>query len=216
MWLFWLPIVNQPFFEKNALQVRDRLGPKLGFGGSLDLDSLQEIIGIPYAFRWGWISILDRSGVLLKTQIAPHTARTMSPWLKFIHDLSTFIPVDDELLTLWPIRTTLPPVFMMIHQPRAQQEPPRHWPRRQKKPQWNDGVVTERILKYWAFCNYWAFSTCNIRFLSVVMFSLLFFQKFWLPIGLHSSCSVRPTAGGTCQKCSTKHHDWVYNPTVYN
>ena len=43
------------------LQVRDRLGPKLGFRGSLNLISQQEIIGILSSFRWGSISILDRS-----------------------------------------------------------------------------------------------------------------------------------------------------------
>ena len=32
-------------------------------------------------------------------------------------------------------------------------------------------------------------------------------QKFQLPIGVHSSCSIRPTAGRTCQKCFIKDHD---------
>ena len=54
-------IVNQPFFKNNTLQVRKALGPTLGFWGSLDLNSLQEIIGIHVSFRWGSISILDHS-----------------------------------------------------------------------------------------------------------------------------------------------------------
>ena len=28
---------------------------------------------------------------------------------------------------------------------------------------------------------------------------LVFFQKFWLPMGLHSICSISPTASRTCQ-----------------
>ena len=32
---------------------------------------------------------------------------------------------------------------------------------------------------------------------SVPMFCQVFFWKFWLPIGLHSSCSISPTASGT-------------------
>ena len=47
---------------------------------------------------------------------------------------------------------------------------------------------------------------------SVVIFCFLFFWKFHLPIGLHNSCSIRPTAGGTCQKCSKKFHNWVDAP----
>ena len=39
------------------------------------------------------------------------------------------------------------------------------------------------------------------------MFCFVFFQKFRLPIGLHNSCSIIRTADGTCQKCSTKHHE---------
>ena len=42
----------------------------------------------------------------------------------------------------------------------------------------------------------WFFSS----FLSVIL---------WLPIGLHSSCSISPMASGTCQKWLTKYHDWV-------
>ena len=47
---------------------------------------------------------------------------------------------------------------------------------------------------------------------SVVMFSFSFFWKFWLPNGLHNSCSISQTAGGTCQKCFTKYHDCVDAP----
>ena len=43
------------------LQVRDPLGPNLGFRGSLDPNSSLEIVGIHGTFRWGWNSILDRS-----------------------------------------------------------------------------------------------------------------------------------------------------------
>ena len=39
-----------------------------------------------------------------------------------------------------------------------------------------------------------------------------FFLKFRLPMGLHSSCRISSTASGTCQKCSTKYHDWVDAP----
>ena len=36
-----------------------------------------------------------------------------------------------------------------------------------------------------------------------------FFTTYhWLPIGLHSSSSISPTAGETFQKCSSKYHDW--------
>ena len=44
------------------------------------------------------------------------------------------------------------------------------------------------------------------------MFGFVFFWKFRFKIGLHSSCSISPTAGGTCQKCFTKHHDSVDAP----
>ena len=30
--------------------------------------------------------------------------------------------------------------------------------------------------------------------------NVVFFRKIQLPIGLHSNCSISPTAGGTCQK----------------
>ena len=43
------------------LQVRKPLGPKLGFRGSLDPNSLQKIDKVNRSFRWGSISILDRS-----------------------------------------------------------------------------------------------------------------------------------------------------------
>jgi len=42
-------------------------------------------------------------------------------------------------------------------------------------------------------------------FLSFATFYFVFFRKFRLPIGLHSSCSISPTAGGTCQKLYTKY-----------
>ena len=44
--------------------------------------------------------------------------------------------------------------------------------------------------------------------LYVVMFCFVFCQKFWLPVGLHSNCSISPTASGTCQKCFTKYRNW--------
>ena len=34
----------------------------------------------------------------------------------------------------------------------------------------------------------------------------VFFRKFRLPFGLHSSCSISPKADGTCKK----HHEWGY------
>ena len=43
---------------------------------------------------------------------------------------------------------------------------------------------------------------CGVR--SVVMFYFVFFRKFRLPIGLHSSCNISPTANGTFQICFTK------------
>ena len=39
-------------------------------------------------------------------------------------------------------------------------------------------------------------------------FCFVIFPKFRLPVGLHSSCSISLLAGGTCQKCSTKHCEW--------
>ena len=51
-------------------------------------------------------------------------------------------------------------------------------------------------------------STRTLRFVPLVMmFCFVFCHKFWLPVGLHISCSIRPTAGGTCQKCFTKHRN---------
>ena len=41
---------------------------------------------------------------------------------------------------------------------------------------------------------------------SVVMFCYVFFLTFRLPIGLHSSCCMSPTASGSFQKCLTKYH----------
>ena len=58
----------------------------------------------------------------------------------------------------------------------------------------------------------WQISSCTmwgVRDHSVAMFSFVFFRMFRIPIGLHNSCSISPTAGETCQKCSTKYHDWV-------
>ena len=37
---------------------------------------------------------------------------------------------------------------------------------------------------------------------------VFFLKKFNLPIGLHSSCNISPTAWGTFQKCFTKRDDW--------
>ena len=39
---------------------------------------------------------------------------------------------------------------------------------------------------------------------SVMMLCVLFFLKFQLPIGQHSSCCISPTAGGTFKKSLTK------------
>ena len=47
---------------------------------------------------------------------------------------------------------------------------------------------------------------CGVR--SVVIFCFVFLWKFWLPIGLHSSCNISSTASGTFQKYFTKYHDW--------
>ena len=46
---------------------------------------------------------------------------------------------------------------------------------------------------------------CGVH--SIEVFCSVFFQKFLLPIGLHGSCSISPTAGGACQKCSTNYHN---------
>ena len=46
---------------------------------------------------------------------------------------------------------------------------------------------------------------CGVH--SVAMFCFILFRKFWLPIGLHISCNICPTASGTFQKCYTKYHD---------
>ena len=43
------------------LQVRKPPGPKLGFRGSLEPNSLLESDKVHRTFRWGWNSILDRS-----------------------------------------------------------------------------------------------------------------------------------------------------------
>ena len=39
---------------------------------------------------------------------------------------------------------------------------------------------------------------------SFAMFCLVFSQKFRLPVGLHSSCSISPMSSGTCKKYLTK------------
>ena len=41
---------------------------------------------------------------------------------------------------------------------------------------------------------------------SVVKFCFALDMKFWLPIGLHSSCSISPPASGTCENFMTKYH----------
>ena len=46
------------------------------------------------------------------------------------------------------------------------------------------------------------FTLCFVP--SVAMCCFVFCQKFRLPVGLHSSCSISQTA---CEKCFTKHHD---------
>ena len=61
------------------------------------------------------------------------------------------------------------------------------------------------LLSVWHEVNYSPITDCVIH--SVVMFCFVSCQKFRLPVGLHSSCSISPTAGGTCQKSSTKYHD---------
>ena len=59
--------------------------------------------------------------------------------------------------------------------------------------------LTERF-EFSGFCTMWGVP-------SYAMFCIVFFRKFQLPIGLHSICSISQTAGGTCQKSSTKHHE---------
>ena len=49
------------------------------------------------------------------------------------------------------------------------------------------------------------YTLCGVP--SVTMCCFVSFQNFGLPIRLHSSCSISPTAGGTCQICLTKHRD---------
>ena len=51
---------------------------------------------------------------------------------------------------------------------------------------------------------------CDVR--PVAIFCFVTFLKFQLPIERHNSCRTNPTACGTCQKCYTKHHDWVDAP----
>ena len=46
---------------------------------------------------------------------------------------------------------------------------------------------------------------CGVQ--SFALFCFVFFQKVRLPNGRHSSCSISPTVGGTCQKCSIKSPD---------
>ena len=55
------------------------------------------------------------------------------------------------------------------------------------------------------YCTLW--SVC-----SIVMFSVVFFPVFQLPLGLHSSSSISQTTGSTCQKYPTKYHDSVDAP----
>ena len=43
----------------------------------------------------------------------------------------------------------------------------------------------------------------------VTMFCFVFFHNFLLQIELQSSCSIKPPANWTCQKCFPKYHDWV-------
>ena len=50
--------------------------------------------------------------------------------------------------------------------------------------------------------------TCLRSLSRDVLFSFLFFRKFWLPIELHSRWRSSPTAGGACQKYFTKYQDW--------
>ena len=47
---------------------------------------------------------------------------------------------------------------------------------------------------------------CSIR--SVAMFCLVLSQKFRLPIGLHYSWCISPTASGTFHNYLTKYQDW--------
>ena len=54
---------------------------------------------------------------------------------------------------------------------------------------------------------FYGYTLCSVH--SVPMFCFVF---FWLPIGLHSSCSIRPTASGTCQNYYTKCHVRVDAP----
>ena len=70
-------------------------------------------------------------------------------------------------------------------------------PRRRSSPPVKENVIVHSlcsVLTMWCV-------------LSFVMFCFVFCWKFWLPIGLHRSCSISPTVGEPCQKCSTKYHD---------
>ena len=50
--------------------------------------------------------------------------------------------------------------------------------------------------------------SCSVHCVSSPqMWCFVFYGKFCLPMGLHSSCSIRPTAGGTSQKSWTISHD---------
>ena len=57
---------------------------------------------------------------------------------------------------------------------------------------------------YFSFGLQFLVADCNISVHCgvglVVMFCFVFFLKFRLPIGLHISCNISPTAGGTCKK----------------
>ena len=65
------------------LQVRNRLGPKLGFQGCLDPNSLLEIAKVHRTFRGGWISILDRSASVIGHRRPHGQQRTLVNAIKF-------------------------------------------------------------------------------------------------------------------------------------
>ena len=52
-------------------------------------------------------------------------------------------------------------------------------------------------------------NSCHLHLVaSARSWYFVFFLKFRLPFGLHSSSCISPTANGTFQKCFTKYYDW--------
>ena len=65
LWFYWQFTVKWQFFWKTVIEVCKPPGPKLGSRGSLDPNSLPEFHKVNRTFRWGSISILDRSAVVV-------------------------------------------------------------------------------------------------------------------------------------------------------